>query len=215
MKSFGLTNALLTVTGLFILSASQADAEGFMHVSLGAAFTEDADLDFVGFFVIPDVEFEDSVSFNIGGGYWFSPVDFLDLGVQGGMGYYRPTVELGGGIDDLEFNLIPISVLGMARIPLFKSDKRPHGLIQPYTGIGPNFLLSVLIFDDAGADIAAVGFDVGFDFRAGVNLNVTRTFGLFVEYKHTEVDATLTDSSDDLEIDFVTDHFMVGFGVHF
>lgn len=215
MKPLGLTIALLTVTGLFSFSASQADAEGFMHVSLGAAFTEDADLDFVGFFVIPDVEFEDSVSFNIGGGYWFSLVDFLDLGVQGGVGYYRPTVELGGGIDDLEFNLFPISVLGMARIPLFKSDNRPHGLIQPYTGIGPNFLLSVLIFDDAGADISAVGFDVGFDFRAGVNLNVTRTFGLFVEYKRTEVDATLTDSSDDLKIDFVTEHVMFGFGVHF
>jgi len=135
--------------------------------------------------------------------------------VQGGIGYYRPVVELGGGIDDLEFNLIPISILGMARIPLFKSDRRPHGLLQPYVGIGPNFLLSLLFFDDAGADVSAAGFDVGFDFRAGLNVNVTRTFGLYVEYKRTEVDATLTDSNDDLEIDFATDHVMAGFGIHF
>jgi len=216
MKSPSSMIALLSFAALFGFSAGRAGAaEGFVQISVGGAFTEDADFDVDGLGVITDVEFEDSVSIDVGGGAWFSPTDFLDLGVQGGIGYFRPTVETISGFDDLEFHLVPFSVLGMARIPLFKSDRLPHGIIQPYAGIGPTFLLSFLEIDEVGIDASAVGFDVGFDLRAGVNVNLTHLLGLFVEYKRTEVDATLTDGSDDLDVDFATDHITAGLGFHF
>lgn len=215
MKILGSLITLLFVTVLLSIDANPTKAEGFFQVSLGGAFTEDADLDFEGFFVVPDVQFEDSVSVDIGGGGWFSVLTFLDLGIGAGLGYYSPTVEIGSGLDDFEFQLLPFSVMSMARVPLFKTDRRPHGLLQPYVAIGPSFVLSVFDYDDAGIDGTAVGFDVGFDFRAGVNINLTKLIGLFVEYKRTEVDSTLSDGGDDLKIDFKTDHIKAGIGFHF
>lgn len=215
MKSICSLHALLSLIVALGLFAGQANAEGFIQISVGGAFTDDADLDFEGFGTFRDVEFEDSVSVDFGGGAFFSVLPFLDLGVQGSIGYYQPTIELGGGFDDLEFNLFPISVLGMARVPLFKSDRVPHGLLQPYVGIGPSFLLSVLEVNEGPVDGTAAGFDVGFDFRAGLNINLTRLLGIFVQYKRVEVDASLSDSGDDLNIDFKTDHVTAGLGFHF
>jgi hypothetical protein len=199
-------------------SAGQASAEGFIQLSVGSAFTDDADFkfDFGGASItVEDVEFEDSVSVDLGGGAFFSVIPFLDLGLQAGIGYYQPTVDTAAGFDDLEFNMIPFSVIGMVRIPLFKSDRLPHGLIQPYVGIGPAFVISYLEIDDIGGDASAVGFDVGFDLRAGLNIQLTKLLGIFVQYKRIEVDSTLTDSSDDLDIDFRTDSISAGLGFHF
>ena len=211
---------LLLVAIALGFSAGQASAEGFIQISVGGAFTDDSDFDFDfdgpgGSVTIEDVEFEDSISVDFGGGAFFSVIPFLDLGLQAGVGYYQPTVDTTAGFDDLEFNMIPISVIGMARIPLFKSDRLPHGLIQPYVGIGPAFVVSYLEIDGGGLDASAVGFDVGFDLRAGLNIQLTSLLGIFVQYKRLEVDTTLTDSSNDLDIDFKTDHITAGLGFHF
>jgi opacity protein-like surface antigen len=216
MKSLRSMLSLISFMVLVGFEASGAEAvDGFIQFSVGEAGTEDSDFEIDGFGTIPHVEFEDSVSVDLTGGAWFPIFDLLDIGVHGSLGYYRPQVETVSGFDDLDFHLAPLSMLGMVRIPLFKTDRLPHGFLQPFAGIGPEFLLSYIEVDEPGVDDSAVGFDVGFDFRAGVNVNVTRLLAFFVQYKRTEVDAELSDGGDDLEIDFESNHITAGIGFHF
>ncbi len=191
------------------------------HFAIGGALTEDAnlrafDLSFPG-------KYDDSVSLDIGGSIWFPIIDLakqpfgLDVGVMGAMGYYGAKTELGLDFgfgffefDDFELHLIPISILALLRVPCLPSEGRPRGLFQPYIGIGPMFATGILAESDGG-----IGFDVGYDLRLGVNLNVTDTFGVFFEYKRTEVDMKIhSNGFTNFSTNFDTNHVMVGVGMH-
>ena len=78
----------------------------------------------------------------------------------------------------------------MVRLPLFTGDGFENGRIQPYAAVGPGFFLSVLT--NASLIGTEVGFDVGLDARAGVTVMLTSRFGLFVEYRYTDVDVETT-----------------------
>jgi hypothetical protein len=60
----------------------------------------------------------------------------------------------------------------------------------------------------SGAD---VGFDAGLDIRAGVAVLLTGGFGLFAEYRRTDVDMKIGDIKTTVE----TDHISGGIALRF
>ena len=88
----------------------------FLDFDGGGAFTQDADIEFRGGATADDtIEFE---TVGTGGGrfgYWFLP--FLGLGLD--VSYFAPKASNTGAIDT-RLEVIPISALLMARLPLFR-----------------------------------------------------------------------------------------------
>jgi opacity protein-like surface antigen len=103
----------------------------------------------------------------------------------------------------------------MLRIPLLAGDEFKGGRVQPYGAIGPGLFVSLLT-SDLAPDQIDVGFDVGLDARVGVTGMLTPTFGLFLEYRYTDVDVEITDSADDkIRSSLQTNHVNGGIALRF
>ena len=61
-----------------------------------------------------------------------------------------------------------------------------------------------------------MGFDAGLDVRAGLTVLLARNFGLFAEYRRTDVDVKVTDSSGDkVKTNLESDHVSGGIAFRF
>jgi len=189
-----------------LAAASPVSAETMLDLYVGGAFTEDStlEIDTIGFMGSLPADWRDSVVGGVRVGHWFGgPLKWFGLAAD--LSYFQP--EVAGGV--LELHLVPITPLVMVRIPLFADEGHEGGRLQPYAGVGPGLFTGVLTSNvTSGAD---VGFDAGLDIRAGVAVLLTGGFGLFAEYRRTDVDMKIGDIKTTVE----TDHISGGIALRF
>jgi len=179
---------LLTATVLLgcVSLASAATAEISLDLYLGASFTGDSELDGnVGGMpaAARPVSWDDSIEAGIRAGYWLDG-GWNWLGVALDASYYRPDPsDAVMGLGSL--HMIPISPLLMVRMPLFVSERYANGRIQPYLAAGPGFVTSLAT--SSGTSRREAGFDFGIDARLGLTAVGRPRFGVFLEYRYTDV----------------------------
>lgn len=204
--------ALIATFVLVALPAlNAARAEGFVDLRVGGSFTEDNDVEIDppgggGSFEVP-TQYEDSVNGGVRGGYWFDSLPWLGLAAD--VSYFGPNDDTPGGP---EYDLIPLSPLLMARVPIATSEEYPHGRVQPFIGVGPGIFVSLADFGAAGDDETV---EVGADVHAGLNVQVTRMVSLFAEYRFTYVEPEFEVQGVDIEPELATHHVGAGVGFHF
>ncbi|MGD0946627.1 MAG: outer membrane beta-barrel protein [Candidatus Binatia bacterium] len=182
-------------------------AEGFADIGVGGAITQNAQIttENNGNRAEGRAHFADSVT--VGGriGYWFEGAPLL--GVAGTVSYYQP----GASGSTAKTEVVPLTLLAMARWPVLESNEFPNGRLQPYVGVGPGFFIT---------DVSAPGFsdtskEAGLDVRAGVHWLFTSHVGSFVEYRLTHVGTTFRDQGERVETSLTTHHFLTGMAYHF
>lgn len=181
-------------------------AEGFADIGVGGAIKQNAKItESNGNRPEGRVHFADSVT--VGGriGYWFEGAPLL--GVAGTVSYYQP----GASGSTAKTEVVPLTLLAMARWPLLESTQFPNGRLQPYVGVGPGFFIT---------DVSAPGFsdtskEAGLDVRAGASLLLTPHVGWLVEYRLTHVGTTFHDQGERVETSLTTHHFLTGMAYHF
>jgi opacity protein-like surface antigen len=197
----------LVLTALSLEGAARA--EGFVDLRVAGSFTEDNDvrLSFLGASIKGPTEYEDSVSGGVRVGYWFDALPWLGLAAD--VSYFGPNDDTPGGP---KYDVIPVSPLLLARVPIATSEEFPNGRVQPFIGVGPGIFISLADFDTAGDDDTV---DVGPDVHAGVNVQVTRLVSVFAEYRYTYVEPEFHVQGVDIEPQLSTHHVGVGVGFHF
>ncbi len=212
-----------------VIGPEQTGAEGFFDIYGGGASTGDADVDVsisssgLGFVSTKShtekVDFGSSYTLGVRAGYWFDAFPYV--GFAGDLSYFKADNET------TEIHVIPISLLLMLRYPLFKSEKFPHGRIQPYVGIGPGFFLSVSDVDfrpTLPKAFSGISSDVGLDLRAGIAWQFYKRLALFGEYRYTNftIDLEQTDilfglagTKETMKTRLATNHFLIGVSYRF
>jgi len=235
-------HALVFALGALLAAPVAARAEGFIDLYFGVGFPQENDIDVESDdpFVEEDLEYNDEVdfddteSFGFRGGYWFEFQEigpsFLGVGLD--LSFYRAFED--SNFAELEAWLTPLTPLLMLRAPLGYSEEFPGGRVQPYIAVGPGFTLAFAEADiseiNPSQDIAfedfdSSGFGVGFDGRAGLAIQLARSFALFGEYRYTYVEPHFEDEIDvasapfsfetDVEIEPELETHHVVFGVSF
>jgi opacity protein-like surface antigen len=197
---------MLFVTLLFILPGL-ADAEPYAGLFVGAAFTQDTDVEDKPTPVtkFKDVGFNTSVVFGGKVGFFFEPpVLGGNFGLELEAYHFRPdietqTVSLSSGGSTAKFRLIGadldvtvIGLNGLYRLPLSRSDEFPQGRIHPYAGIGLGAFIAHLESRTSVLDVNTNFSDTdvkpGFQALAGVRFFLTRHLALFGEYRFVLTD---------------------------
>ena len=209
---------LATALSVSILASGGARAEGFFDVYVGGSFTDDATIreSVGGPATTQTTRFKDSVIGGLRGGGWIRPWPWL--GFAGEISYFRPDDDA----TRADIHVIPISLLVMFRVPIFRSDDLPGGRLQPYVGVGPALFLSVIRsrnFMGSGLNFVSVDASVGSDVHAGVKVQILSWLAVFAEYRHTRFDANwddkVTGGNAKITTEFATNHFQMGVGFHF
>lgn len=112
-------------------------------------------------------------------------------------------------------NLLPVSFLVRKRLK--RSDRYPHGRVQPYTGFGAG---PTLIYTRSTVNGWSRGGPyelgtVGVQALGGVQLHVGRSWDVFFEYKRTYTQVTGRIAGGSSRSDLHSNHYIVGGGVHF
>ena len=160
------TLAALAAAALLLMTPEPAQAEFGASVWIGGGVQSEPN----------DLDTFDGVAFAIDLEYWF-PGNLNWLGVD--LGFLYNNYDLSTVVRQ-EMSLMPISTLVKARWPLFKSDERPEGLLQPYFAAGPAYYITLV----RGAAGNSSGLDVGADIRVGLNVQLSRAIGIFGEYRY-------------------------------
>jgi opacity protein-like surface antigen len=210
------------VLAVLAFAPARARAEGFLDVYAGAAFPQKNDVDVhtddpvlnsgapgtdgaifrTAYPVNQNFDWETSPSLGIRGGYWFEFSEFTPsfLGLALDMSYYRAFEDT----DFAEINIwaTPMTPLLMLRLPLGYSEDYPGGRVQPYAAVGPGFTITAATADLSNLgigmdDFEDVSFDVGFDARAGLAVQISHSFALFGEYRYTYLKPDFEDTVDD------------------
>jgi len=211
------------------IGPAQALAEGFIDIYGGWVSTRDADLDLsissssLGFVSTEShtekIDFGSSYTLGVRAGGWFEKFPYV--GIAGDLSYFKAENETA------EIHVVPISLLLMLRYPLFKSEKFPHGRIQPYVGIGPGFFLSISNVDFRPTlpdTFSGTSFDVGLDLRAGLAWQFYKHLALFGEYRYTDfrihLEQTdilfgLAGTKETMKTHLTTNHFLIGISYRF
>jgi opacity protein-like surface antigen len=199
--------------GALLGAPAPARGEGFFDLYLGVGFPQNSDIDtdaddpFVEADIAynHDVDWDTTESLGMRGGYWFEFEEigpsFLGVGLD--LSFYRAFED--SNFAELEVWATPLTPLLMLRAPLGYSEKFPGGRVQPYIAVGPGFTLAFASADIseitpsqdiAFEDFDAAGFGVGFDGRAGLAIQLSRSFALFGEYRYTYVEPHFEDEID-------------------
>jgi len=206
MRSF----AVLTVC---LALSAPAFAEGFIDLYTGGAFTENdraSTPGALGLSTRRSLSFDDSGLLGIRGGAWGSGrLPFVGGAID--ISGFSPDFDLPSG-RDADLVVIPHSLLLLFRIPLLTSDEFPTGQLHPYAGVGPSLIVSAIDLDGPGG-IEDVQADLGLDVRGGLDVILTRHFGLFAEYRFTHFSPSFSDGGNRLSLDLDT-HYLQG-GVTF
>ncbi len=193
-----------------ILSSGGARAEGFIDVYLGGSYTDDTTTRYSSM-ASATTKFDDSTIGGVRGGVWIGPWPWL--GFAGDISYFRADHDARRA----DIHVIPLSLLVMLRVPIFRSEELPGGRFQPYVGAGPAVFVSVLKDRDifAPGEFVSADGSIGSDVRAAVKVQLLRWLAVFAEYRHTEFDAKWDDANVTIKGDIETDHFQMGVGFHF
>ncbi len=151
-------------------------------------------------------------------GFHFDRLPWLGLALNSS--WFRPEEDFDNGV---KFDVDPISLLVLARIPLAVCPAFPHGRFHPCLGVGPSAVSSR--FKDTRADLGLPGtltddcFDVGLDVRGRLTWMLTRTIRPFGEYRFTyvkpECETTRLDLSTTTEIELAVHHVAAGVTLRF
>lgn len=191
--------------------ARPAAAEWFADLFAGLSLTRDHDVKLndqgIGQGTYDSVEFERSLAWGGRAGHYFDSVPFVGLAVD----FFRFYPNIGGqsvklrgcffpgggpcgtgsgGIGYFEVQTTAVSVDLMLRLPLWKSDDAPQGLVQPYLAVGPPFFITTVTprntrnFRNHDDD---TDYSFGFKGAAGVAVQVYKNLALFGEYRFTHV----------------------------
>jgi len=171
---------------------------------LGGAFPMDSDTTITGpgYVLIGESPYKDS--FVVGGrvGYYFEAgAPWLGLALD--VSYFKADIDVPNGAQN---DVVPTSLLLMVRAPLVATRDFPRGRLQPYVGMGPSVVYSR---SKAGAS-SDTSVDIGFDFRLGLTWMVTRTIGLFGEYRFSYVWPDYDLNGETVEPEFAVNHFAAG-----
>jgi opacity protein-like surface antigen len=200
---------LVWVTALVWLAVTvsvpgPARAETFVDLYGGGAFPVDSDTTIrgPGYVLIGESPYKDS--FVVGGrvGYYFEAgAPWLGLALD--VSYFKADIAVPNGARN---DVVPTSLLLLLRAPLAASREFPRGRLQPYVGMGPSVVYSR---SKAGA-ASDTSVDVGFDFRLGLTWMVTRTIGLFGEYRFSYVQPDYDLNGETVEPEFAVNHLAAG-----
>jgi len=204
-------------------------AEGFLDFYGGRATSKDEEVEAsisssgLGFVTTEShsqrTDFDPSFTFGGRAGYWFEKLPYVGLSLD--LSYIKAEDE------NVDIWAVPISLLLMFRLPLFKSEKFPHGRIQPYAAIGPSLYYSHARVDfrpDLPEKISGDDSDVSVDMRAGLSWQIHKHWAIFGEYRYTDIkiDFTNTDflfgfagSKESMKAKLTTNHVLVGISYRF
>src|SRR5947207_5753933 len=156
--------ALVVGIAWLILGVQPCAAEWFADVFVGAGLTDKDDIKVVsqgpGHATYRDVEFDKGLAYGLRFGRYFDVIPFLGFGVE----YFNfspnigpQTVRVDGcpltstcvsntriSFGSYDINAQALSLDVFLRLPLFRSDKAPGGLVQPYVMGGALVFLTSL-----------------------------------------------------------------------
>jgi opacity protein-like surface antigen len=139
-----------------------------------------------------DFDGSDSAIGGIRGGYWFKKRNWLGIALD--ISYFEADTEN----SSIEAEITPITALLMLRYPMWRSEEFPFGRFYPYAGVGLTFA-GVEMKSKYGVEYDYYYYDddedygYGTDLRAGINWQVTRKVGLFLEYRHLSLELEADD----------------------
>jgi hypothetical protein len=223
--------APILAAAVLLLGAGPGATEPFLDVYAGAAQTESAtvkaaqrECNFGFFFATcgPQTEaargadFDLAAAYGIRGGYWFEGVPWL--GIAGDLSTFE------ADSDDVRFQIVPFTILMMARLPLLTTDDIPRGRLQPYAGVGPSVFYHKATVDfrpEVSRKIVLDSVDLGLDVRAGLAWQFHRRVGLFGEYRFTYLPISTDGDSDfgpveeRVDAKLTTHHVLFGVSIRF
>ena len=235
-----LSAAVLIAMTAVILSAGTSSAEWFGAIYTGASFTRDHNVTIhdsvVGRGTYRDAEFGTSLAYGGRFGRYFDAVPFVGLAVD--FFKFTPNIPpqavrgdgcfiVGGcfsaethtGRIDIDATALSLDL--MLRLPLFKTEAEPHGVVQPYIAVGaPIFFTTVTPRTTRQFRNQEDQSDVSLGYKAagGVSFKVYQNLDVFGEYRytHTSTDVDLRDSSlarTRLQTELNTHSFLIGLAV--
>jgi len=201
------TKILLSVVCSLLVFPTLAWAEGFLDFYGGRAMSKDeeveASISSSGFVTTEShaqrIDFDPSFTFGGRVGYWFEKLPYVGLSFD--VSYIRADDK------DVKIRVVPISLLVMLRWPLFKSEKFPHGRIQPYAAIGPSLYYAHARADfrpDLSEKVSGDDSRVTVDMRAGLSWQFHKHWAIFGEYRYTDIKIDFTNTHSDFLFGFVT-----------
>jgi opacity protein-like surface antigen len=232
--------AVLIAVAAILPGAGSAGAEWFGGIYTGASVTSDHNVTIhdtvVGRGTYRDAEFGTSLAYGGRFGRYFDAVPFVGLAVD--FFKFTPNIPpqavhgdgcfiVGGcfsaethtGRIDIDATTLSLDL--MLRLPLFKTEGEPHGVVQPYIAVGAPIFFTTATprstrqfrNQEDQSDVS-----VGYKAAAGVSFKVYQNLDVFGEYRytHTSVDYDLRDSSlarTRLQTELNTHSFLIGLGV--
>jgi hypothetical protein len=210
----------LTAMSLVVAQAlwsTSVFAEGVIEVYAGPSFTDNARVTAGKDPSRPasgNVSFGTDLTYGIRGGYWFAKVPWLFIG--GDLASQHATG------DHASFDITPLSLLLLFRLPLFVSDAIPQGRVQPYVGIGPSVSFYTYATTDIGSGVNNSGVTRGVLLPAGFKVQLSRHLALFGEYRFTYHDINIESTSflfgnrfDHVEATLTGHNLLFGAAYHF
>lgn len=206
------------VVALVAVSTLPAGAETFVDLYLGAAVTQDSNLDVTtssGATSGQEIAWRSTTVVGARAGYWFTNLQWLgprlDLGVAVDASVFAPAGDT---------TIIPVSALVLLRTTLLKDEDFPRGRLEPYLGAGPGIFISNVDGSIGNQNnISDTSVDLGVDIRAGAAYRITETISAFAEYRFTHVRPEFSLESGGLtttsKASFNTHHFVGGIGFRF
>lgn len=208
------TLGVLLLGGAWTPAPTQA--EWSFEAYIGGAFLPEGDLQELDGLGRSTTNFDDA--FLVGGrlGYWLHGVPYLGVALD--VSYYATELEALTSRQRLastDLNRVLLSGLARLRLPLLQSRIVPQGHLEPYIAAGPTLAVANLDLDD----IDDSQEDIGIDARGGLNVRLTRTVGIFAEYRYTWIEQTFKFSRAGLqsliETDPSTHHILGGLSFRF
>jgi opacity protein-like surface antigen len=187
-------------------------AEWYADVYTGAVFTKPTDLTIASSLgsTVTQHNLEVNTSWTVGGraGYWFEELDWLGLGLDvfhfnvKAPSQLVPSTVTGLGasattLTPVDWSL-PVTGIGFdvlrLRVPLLRSEEFTHGRLQPYLSAGPALFVT---WAETPRNVQPSGqhdtdLAVGAKASGGVTFLLTKTVGLFTEYRFTHFTSNLS-----------------------
>ncbi|KPJ76568.1 MAG: hypothetical protein AMJ54_11170 [Deltaproteobacteria bacterium SG8_13] len=211
---------------LLVLSCpvDRALAENVLSLYGGATVTDSATVTVTDILATPPVRITREVDFDVGVEVGFRYTWWWRVfGLSFDISYF--TVEP-HSTELVSYDVIPLSLLFMARWPLLQGPRFPKGRFHPYIGIGPTwapyeFQVSDVSLPYGGGD--GSGDDTTVTGLLGFNWQLTRRHSLFMEFKYTDIDVATDDSNSywgipaklQLDGELATNHFVIGYSFAF
>ena len=207
-----ISSLLIGLLVLLLMAPREASAEFYTDVYGGAVFTNKTDLTITSDNgpTVSNQSLNVNNTWTVGGraGYWFDEIDWLGLGldvfyfnVKAPSQLVSSTVTgLGPTTTTLAQVDYSLPVLGIGfdvlrlRIPLLRSEEFTHGKLQPFLSAGPALFVT---WAGTATNVqpqnqSATNVAVGAKVEGGLTYLLTKTVGVFTEYRFTSFTSNLS-----------------------